>query len=296
MSGYGKGEVRSTDGTTIGYRRWGDGPALILLHGGMLASQHLTGLAEALADDFTVYVPDRRGRGLSGGHGDDYGVEREVEDVRALVAETGANRIFGLSSGGLVALRTALAVPELERIALYEPPLDAGGAMPLGWLPRYERELAAGRTGAALVTVLKGMEVEPVFGRVPRFVLTPLMAIAVRMGNEPSGDEVPVKALVPTQGFDIRLVQEMADTAQEYASVPASVLLLGGARSPAYLRAALSRLAAVLPHARSVTFPRLDHSGPTNDGDPLAVADALRDFFTADPGRPGRPGGAGRSR
>lgn len=296
MNGYGKGEVRSADGTTIGYRRWGDGPALILLHGGMLASQHLTRLAEALAGDFTVYAPDRRGRGLSGGHGDDYGVAREVEDVRALLAETGANRIFGLSSGGLVALRTALAVPELERVALYEPPLVAVGAMPLDWLPRYEREIAAGRTGAALVTVLKGMEVEPVLGRVPRFVATPLMTIAARMGREPSGDEVPVMALVPTQRFDIRLIQEMAGTAEEYASVPASVLLLGGARSPAYLRTALSRLAAVLPHARSVTFPRLDHSGPTNDGHPLVVADALRDFFTAGPGRPGRPDGAGRSR
>ncbi|MEU1641010.1 alpha/beta hydrolase, partial [Nonomuraea sp. NPDC005701] len=59
-------QVRSADGTTIGYRRSGRGPGLILVHGGMQASQHFTKLAAALSTEFTVYVPDRRGRGLSG--------------------------------------------------------------------------------------------------------------------------------------------------------------------------------------------------------------------------------------
>lgn len=67
-----KGRVRSADGTTIGYRCGGSGPGLILVHGGMLASQHFTKLAAALSSDYTVHVPDRRGRGLSGPHGDDY--------------------------------------------------------------------------------------------------------------------------------------------------------------------------------------------------------------------------------
>jgi pimeloyl-ACP methyl ester carboxylesterase len=89
-----------------------------------LASQHFTKLAGAMASDYTVYVPDRRGRGLSGGHGDDFHVTREVEDVQTLVTATGASKIFGLSSGALGALRTALVTPALDRVALYEPPLS----------------------------------------------------------------------------------------------------------------------------------------------------------------------------
>src|SRR5438067_5501090 len=70
----------TSDGATIGYRQIGSGPGLILLHGGMQASQHYMRLAAALADAFTVYVPDRRGRGLSGPHGDQYSIAKECED------------------------------------------------------------------------------------------------------------------------------------------------------------------------------------------------------------------------
>lgn len=279
MRDYEKGRVRSADGTTIGYRLYGDGPALILLHGGMLASQHLTGLAHAMAADHTVYVPDRRGRGLSGGHGDDFHVGREVGDVQALVAESGASRIFGLSAGALVALRAALAIPMLDRVALYEPPLSVDGSVPVEWLPRYEGELAAGRLAAALITVGKGLRTEPFFTRIPRPVLLPLLTIGSHLQREPSGDDVTVTELIPTQRFDMRLVREMADTLPDYAVLRARVLLLGGSKSPAYLTAALERLAATLPHARRTILPGLGHSGPENDGDPGVVARALRAFF-----------------
>lgn len=66
---YTKGFVTSKDGTTIGYRQMGSGPGIILLHGGGKSSQNLTQLGTALSDQFTVYIPDRRGRGLSGPFG-----------------------------------------------------------------------------------------------------------------------------------------------------------------------------------------------------------------------------------
>ena len=71
-----KRSVVSRDGTTIGYRQMGSGPGLVLVHGGMQASQNLMKLATALAAEFTVCVLDRRSRGLSGPFGDDYGLER----------------------------------------------------------------------------------------------------------------------------------------------------------------------------------------------------------------------------
>ncbi|MDN3354399.1 alpha/beta hydrolase [Actinomadura sp. DC4] len=276
---YGKGETRSADGTVIGYRIYGDGPGLILLHGGMLAAQNFANLAGLMAAGHTVYVPDRRGRGLSGGHGDDFDVTREVEDVQALVAATGASKIFGLSSGALVTLRTALTTPALDRIALYEPPLLADDSELRGWQPRYEREVAAGRLAAALVTVLKGLRAEPMFNRIPRFLLVPLLTIGMRLQRPPSGDDVPIRDLIPTERYDLRIVGEMAGTAEDYRALRAEVLLLGGSKSPAYLTTAVERLATVLPHARRLTLTGLGHSGPENDGDPAAVARALHGFF-----------------
>ncbi|MGW0803284.1 alpha/beta fold hydrolase [Nonomuraea sp. NPDC002799] len=279
---YTKGQVRSADGTTIGYRQRGRGPALILVHGAMQASHHFSRLAAALSADFTVYVPDRRGRGLSGPHGDHFGVLREVEDLQALVAATGASQLFGLSSGALVVLRTALLTPGLDRIALYEPPLSIGGSVPVDWAARFDHEIATGRSASALVTGLKGLAAEPsMFTRVPRFALVPLLAAGARLQGDGAPDEVPVEALIPTLHFDAQVIREMADTVADYAALDAQVLLLGGTRSAAYFGVAFAELAEVLTHARSIALLGLGHSGPEDDGAPLVVAQALRDFFGA---------------
>jgi pimeloyl-ACP methyl ester carboxylesterase len=280
VADYTKEQVRSADGTTIGYRCYGDGPGLILMHGGMKAAQHLSTLASTLADDFQVFVPDRRGRGMSGPHGDRFTVQREVEDLQAIIGATGAGFIFGHSSGGLVSLRTALVTPALTRVALYEPPFSINGSTPMAWVSRFDREIAAGRQAAALVTALKGTETEPVFARLPRFVLAPVLVLGLRAQGNEGDDAVPVIDLIPTQHFDMQIVQEMADTAAQYASLQTPVLLLGGTKGPEYLRIPLGELAVVLPRARRQTLPGLDHSGPEDDGRPLAVARAVRNFLT----------------
>ena len=109
-SQYTTGSVTSADGTTIGHRQNGSGPGAILLGGGYLAAQHYMQLAGALSGAFTVYVPDRRGRGLSGPHGDRYCMARECEDVDALLTKTSAHFVSGHSSGGLIALQAALTL------------------------------------------------------------------------------------------------------------------------------------------------------------------------------------------
>ena len=280
MPDYLKGTVRSADGTTIGYRQYGSGPGLILVHGGMKAAQHLSALAAGLSDRFRVHVPDRRGRGLSGPLGTAYGIQREVEDMQALIAATGARFIFGHSSGALVSLRTALSTPALDRIAIYEPPLPVHGSVPVDWLPRFDREIASGDRAAAVVTALKGTRIDPAFARLPRWLLTGAGAVALR-AERTHDDEVRIADLVPTMHFDMQIVREMADTAPDYAALRVPVLLLGGTKSPDFLSTALSELAAALPHAQRVTLPGLDHSGPEDDGSPLTVAQTLRDFFTA---------------
>ena len=269
--------MTSADGTTIGFRVQGSGPALVAAHGGMQGSQHFTGLAAALSDAFTVYTPDRRGRGLSGPHGD-YAAAREVDDMQALLTASGATRMFGLSSGGLVTLRTALATPQLERIAVYEPPLIADVAL-LHFVPRYDREIAEGKIADAMVTALKGLEADPLMTRVPRVMLIPLLRMALRQPEKLGPDDVPIVDRVPTFHYDAKLVREMAGSVADYRALAARVLLMGGSKSPRYLHTALDALQKTLPHAERIEFKGLSHSGPDDGGDPAQVALALREFF-----------------
>jgi pimeloyl-ACP methyl ester carboxylesterase len=280
VPGYLKKAARSADGTAIGYRQYGSGPGLILVHGAMQAAQHLAALAATLADEFLVVVPDRRGRGSSQPDGTGSGLRHEVEDLQALIAATGARFLFGHSSGALIVLRAALVTPAVERAALYEPPLSVRGSSPSAWLPRFHREIAAGKNTAAAVTALKGARLDPVTARLPRWLLIPIAAAGMR-DRHTAADDVPTADLVPTMRFDVQIAREMADTTAEYAAIRARVLLLGGSRSPAYLGTALRELADVIPHRQVLTLPGLSHTGPRNDGRPAVVARVLRDFFTA---------------
>ena len=121
--------VASADGTTIGYQVTGQGPALVIWHGAMGSAASHAELAAELRDTYTVYLPDRRGRGLSGPHRADHGIETEVADLAALLAVTGARDVIGESSGAIVALEAALRLPQLRRVAIFEPPLIVGDSL-----------------------------------------------------------------------------------------------------------------------------------------------------------------------
>jgi len=281
---FGIDHVTSADGTTIGYRQVGSGPGLILVHGGMMASQNFTDLASALSVAFTVYVPDRRGRGLSGPHGAGYGLNREAEDIRALVDHTGARNLFGLSSGALVALQSAFVLPQsIRKLALYEPPLAVGAFSPTAWVPRYEQELARGDLAAAMVTVMQGTADSSFLNFLPRFVLVPFMKFAIEAdAAELHAGDVPIKALIPTMHYDPRLVLETRGAIERFRAVQARVLLLGGSRSQPYLKAALDALNAVLPKAERIEFSGVGHLAAENSGQPHRVAQELLRFFRGD--------------
>lgn len=277
---YTTGSVTSRDGTTIGYRQMGDGPGLILLHGGMQAAQSFMRLAAMLSNSFTVHVPDRRGRGLSGPFGDNHGMEKEVEDLEALMAGTGSQNVFGLSSGALIALQATLFLPSLHKVALYEPPLAiVGGPSPMAWAPRYERELARGDLAAAMVSCMRGTGDIATF-KIPRFLLGPLMRLAIRASASDRSGNVSLDVLIRALHFDIHLATEMAGTVENFRSAPTQTLLLGGDRSAAYLPFALDALAGVLPNARRVELPGLGHLAADDVGQPERVADVLRPFFS----------------
>ncbi|MFG1792968.1 alpha/beta fold hydrolase [Nocardia sp. NPDC049149] len=271
--------VRSDDGTLIGYRWIGHGPGLVLVHGAMMTSELFEGLALALAADFTVYVPDRRGRGMSGPFGPNFGIETEIADLSALVRETNAPNVFGLSSGAAIALCTALAFPRIDKLALYEPPLVVDGAqLSLHWAPRYLRELGRKQLAAALVTVFKGTADRGFLASVPRFLLVPAIALALRLDKGGDG-RTALRDLVPTVRYDIEVVRGSANVWDRLAGLRPDVLLLGGSRSAGFLAAALDRLQAMLPDVVRVTLPDVGHTASFNDEKPELVAAELRRFF-----------------
>src|SRR4051794_883193 len=116
--------LHSADGTVIAYETTGDGPPVILVDGALChrSSGPARPLAAELAREFTVYTYDRRGRGESGDTAP-YAVEREIEDIEALVeAAGGPVCVYGISSGAALALEAAVRMPAIERLALYEAP------------------------------------------------------------------------------------------------------------------------------------------------------------------------------
>jgi pimeloyl-ACP methyl ester carboxylesterase len=278
------GFVTSRDGTTVGYRQFGGGPGLIVLHGTMSSGYHHVDLAEALADAFTVFVVDRRGRGLSGPAGPDYGIAREVEDVDALIGATGADALFGVSSGAIIALQAAAALPALRRIAIYEPPLFVERGAPAAVLARFDREIASGRVPAALMTAMEGAEMGPaLFRAMPRWLTERLTDMMLRQEDRKgAGPYPPMRTLAAALRLDLQLVVEMSGREEPCRAIPAEVLLLGGSRSPGYLKAALGRLEGLLPHVSRVELPGLDHAASWNvdrRGNPLPVARELRRFL-----------------
>ncbi|GAA4591819.1 alpha/beta hydrolase [Planotetraspora phitsanulokensis] len=282
--------VTSADGTRIAYHSVGHGPGIVLLHGSMETARSHMAMAEALADAFTVHLPDRRGRGQSGPYGDDYSVRKEVEDLDAVLNETGAHYVFGVSASGVAVLQAARVLPAIHKVAVYEPALLLEDVPQLtGWIDRFDREMAAGKVEAALVTSMLGLRLgPPIMNFMPRGLLTWLTRLLMKSENKNAqpGDAT-MRTLAPTLHYEGVLLAEMADDADRFADVKAEVLLLGGSKGLPFLKPALSRLEKILPNVERVEFPGLDHgasadvSKQNQAGKPELVAAELRRFFTA---------------
>jgi pimeloyl-ACP methyl ester carboxylesterase len=260
--------VRSMDGTTIAFDRFGEGPAVILVGGAFSyrAFPKMVQLAELLAERFTVINYDRRGRGDSGDTRP-YAVEREIEDLDALVeAAGGSASLWGWSSGGVLALRAAAGGLNIDKLALYEPPFmvdDSHALPPADFATRLDQLTAAERRSEAVKYFMtKGMGV-------PRVVVA-LMRVTPFWSK--------LKAVAHTLPYDWAV---MGDTmggrplaASEWASVRQPTLVLSGEKSPAQLRKAAQALAEVLPSAEHRPLRRQSHNVSMK-----ALAPVLAEFF-----------------
>ncbi len=244
----------------------GQGPALILTTGAFQDRSGLAAHAALLSTNFTVYNYDRRGRGDSGDHLP-YAVEREIEDIDALIQAAGGSALlFGGSSGAVLALEAAAHRLAITKVALYEPPFvvdDSRQPLPENFVEQLKEMIASGRRGDAAeaymttgaqvpVEVVADMRRAPFWPGVEAVAHT-LVYDATIMGDLMSGKPLP---------------------AARWASVNTPTLVMDGGNSPAWARHAVQALVSLLPNAQRRTLPGQVHSVA-----PEALAPVLTEFF-----------------
>lgn len=251
--------------SSVDVRTVGRGPGLLVLPGGSRRAHHYDAFAAALAGDFTVHTLDRRGRGASPPMDAEYSLDTEIADALEVLDETGAEQIFGHSYGGLIGLHVALR-RDLDRLVVFEPAVSLAGSFDLSWLDEYDALLAKGRGGTAYAFFLSRMQFMPKSPLGPAFMC--LMLHLRRDGAE-------MREMLPTVTPELREVAALDSDGSRYASVTTPTLLLGGGRSPGYLRDVLPALEAIIPQAKAVIIPEVDHNGPDLSG-PEKVATLIR--------------------
>jgi pimeloyl-ACP methyl ester carboxylesterase len=265
--------VKSQDGTAISYETSGVGEGLLVLGGAWRTGHDYLPFARALAQSFAVHVIDRRGRGRSGPQGADYSIERELEDLFAVQAHTGAPAVFGHSYGGLVALEAARRSTVFTDVVVYEPAVSVAGSIPLGWLPRYRELLGAGDRRGAFAAMVRGAGgAPPALERMPLWYVKRVLRLAIRQHQWRQMDPLLEAGLV-----EHGQVAALDDgSAERYRGVAARVVLLGGGTSRSQFTTTLfDQLTAVIPRSTTELIDGLDHLGPDEKA-PELVAERVR--------------------
>jgi pimeloyl-ACP methyl ester carboxylesterase len=259
--------VRSKDGTTIAFDKQGEGPALILVDGALItrAAGSKPELARILGKGFSVYCYDRRGRGDSGDT-QPYAVEREIEDIDALIDGAGGSAfIFGHSSGGCLALdATAALGQKIEKLAIYEAPYDDDPQTQRAWgeyLQSLTEALASDRRGDAVALFLA-------FLGIPEAQIEGMRQAPFWAGME---------AVAPTLAYDHAgiLGTDRAIPAERAAGIRVPTLVMTGGNGATFMIETAQTLSKTIPGAELRTL-----DGQAHDVQPEALAPALVGFFT----------------
>ncbi len=257
-------KVLSRDGTPIAFTRSGDGPPLILIDGALCYRSFgpMTKLAALLTKDFTVVTYDRRGRGESGDT-PPYAVEREIEDIEALITEVGgAAYVYGISSGAALALEAANRGLPIRKLALYEAPFIVDDTRPPlvnDYEARLDGLLAENRRGEAIKLFMQAVGVPAVFIFLMRFM--------------PAWSKL--KAVAHTLPYDTAIVaghqRGKPLPPGQWASVTVPTLVALGGKSPAWMRNAMRSLADAIPHATRRTLDGQTHMVKAHAHAPMLV-------------------------
>jgi pimeloyl-ACP methyl ester carboxylesterase len=260
--------VTSKDGTIIAYDQTGSGPAVIFIDGALqyrAFDQGMSPLAELLAQEFTVIHYDRRGRGDSGDT-QPYALEREIEDIDALINEVGGSAfLYGISSGGALALEAAARLGgKVEKVAVYEIPYlpDADAESQQRWneyTTQLDEVLAADRPGDAvgLFMMLVGASADDV-EQARQMPLWPMW-----------------EAVGHTLAYDAAALGEYSTVpAGRAAKIIAPTLVMVGSNTYPFMHDTAKTLTEVIANAEQCTL-----EGQTHEVDPEALAPLLAEFF-----------------
>lgn len=264
--------VVSKDGTKIAYDKVGQGPALILVTGAFSYRKFpaQVKLANLLAEYFTVYNYDRRGRGDSGDT-QPYDIVREIEDLQAIMDEAGGSAyVWGLSSGAALALQAAEKGANITKLALHEPPfvVNAEDPKPPGNFLKQTTELIAAdnRAEAVKFFMTKGMGA-------PSFVVT-MMRVMPGVWSK-------LLDVAHTLPYDAALLDGFMEgkalPSEQWRKVTVPTLVMEGTESPASLRNSAKELAGVLPNAQLLSKKGLGHTKKLNS---KMISSELCAFFT----------------
>ena len=258
--------VESRDGTRIAYDKVGKGPAVVVVNGALSARSSSAELAQLLAANFTVYSYDRRGRGDSG-DGKPYAVQREIEDLEAVIdAAGGSANVYGKSSGAALALdATSFLGTKVRKLAIYEAPYSEAEGAAKDWKEfraKLDGLLAEDRRSDALTLFLK-------FTGAPDEALARMRASAAWPGME---------AMAPTLAYDNAVLgDDRSVPVERAAKVKAITLVMDGGASAGpmpYMRPTADKLAQAIPQARRRTI-----EGQGHDVSAKVLAPALLEFF-----------------
>jgi pimeloyl-ACP methyl ester carboxylesterase len=263
--------ITSRDGTSIAFDRIGTGSPLVLVGGALqyrAIDSRTAQLAELLAAEFAVYHYHRRGRGDSADK-PPYNVEREIEDLDALIAHAGEFAVvFGISSGAVLALRAAYDGVAIRRLALYEPPLivdDSRAPLPADYFRTLIELAVAERPGDAVayfMTEAVGLPEE----------------IVASMREEPFWPAF--EAAAHTLAFAAAVIADTETCSpnplEQWSTLNVATLVLDGSESPPHQHSACDLLAATLPRAARHTL-----TGRSHEFEPDELAPVLVEFFTA---------------
>jgi Alpha/beta hydrolase family len=256
--------VISADGTRIVYDRLGEGPAVLLIGAGPTDRSAEAPMAELMAEHFTVYNFDRRGRGESGDN-QPYAVDREFEDIQAVIAAAGGSVLcYGTSGGAIIALQGAARGLPITKLALWEPPyILPGTRTPIAadYRDRQWAYRADGRGGDMLelfFTEAVGMPAEMVAG----------MKAAPFWESMAAG---PATALA----YDADMVEGFVMPTERLKGVTMPALVVDGTTMP-WISAACEALKGVMPDVTRITL-----DGQPHNVDAAALAPVVADFFGA---------------
>jgi pimeloyl-ACP methyl ester carboxylesterase len=256
-------KAKSIDGTPISYLKQGDGPPLVLVHGTGVVAKNWMPVMPTLAEKFTVYAIERRGRGESGDN-DPYAIEREYEDIAALVNSIDQPvNLLGHSFGGILTLEAVLLTKNVRKLLLYEPPLNLQDIqiMPGGLIDPIEKLINDGLNEEALIFFYENIGI-------------PSSEIGL-MQTLPDWDERIVSA--HTLPREVREIERHVFDAGKFTGFPVKTMFLIGGDDPEFWAGILPVINQALLEFSTEILPGQGHFAMMTDPD--LFVDALKRFF-----------------